>query len=220
MLALVFTLSGVSCSRDDVIDEFGKMFDPPKTSSKKQDTSRVKEGKVFYGIESVSSETADGDEGEWEWIWVCQENNYDSNWIRYSVAHYGGLDVKAPTAGEIFNNYRKLYLAEMEKTYTGQSTDREYYYIVWEMDQENVVGYLRYYPNQGEKKADGTFWGVGEGAYTCFRGPKCVISATTHIKRPRSLEEASGINGQTMYIYFSTNIIFNLRFDIEILDNE
>jgi hypothetical protein len=75
----------------------------------------------------------------------------------------------------------------MNKAYTGQPTDREYYKFIEKCDLDDLVGYLKYYPNQGEKYIDGRYWGTYEGAYICFREPKCVASATTHLKRPESM---------------------------------
>jgi hypothetical protein len=220
ILALVFTLSGLSCTRDDVVDEFGKMLDSPKTSTKKQDTSRVKEGQVFPGMVSLRSEITDGDEGEWEWIWVCQEGNYNANWVKISVAHYGSLDMKALTAGQIFNNNKKLILEEMTRVYTGQNTDREYFQIVQKIEEDNIVGYIIWYPNQGEISDFGTYMGTYQGSFVCFRGPKCVASATIHIMRPITAKISSVADPTGYAGLWQDNIVRNLMNEIQILDNE
>lgn len=192
-------------------------------SEKEEPIVPVKEGDVPNNMVSLRSEITYGNEGEWEWIWVCQEENYDANWIRFGVTHYGGLDMKALTAGQIFNNSKKKILEELKRVYTGPKTDREYFEILQKIEEDDIAGYIIWYPNQGEKDMDGNYWGTYRGSYVCFRGPKCVASATTHIMRIESL--ARGLyefrKEYDTYAYdVHLNIIANLMGKIQILDNE
>ncbi len=144
------------------------------------------EGTPPRGMISLRSSISSGSDvdGGWEWVWICQQKDYQGNFARITVIHSAIENPSQQSAINSFNNQKQFYIDSfMTLADPKNASSQGYYDIVGQTNDPQIVGFMKYYPNLGEPKNSGEYWGKYVGKLMSFRDPNCITYAEIELNR-------------------------------------